>query len=163
MVLYQDTRYGLIRVPAMTREIITDYGHISKPAQIPLDDVPELCRLLKIFANPNRLRILLFLLDREVSVGEIELGLLIKQPSLSHELKKLRDANLVTTKRQSKAIFYKLKNTEIKTLLISVRRALNQSKQTPTEQPQPMAPRDQDSAAFECGLFANIQQHPMRR
>ena len=147
----------------MTREIITDYGQISKPAQKPLADVPELCRLLKIFANPNRLRILLFLLDREVSVGEIELSLQIKQPSLSHELKKLRDAKLVSTKRQSKAIYYKLKNNAIKTLLISVRRALNQSKQTPTNQPHPKTASDQDSGAFECGLFANIQQHPQGR
>ena len=133
-----------------------DIGQYSKPTKMPLDDVPDLCRLMKVFANPNRLRILLFLLDSEVSVGEIESTLKIKQPNLSHELKKLRDAKLVTTTRQSKAVFYKLKNDAIKTLLISVRRDLNQSKQTTAH--QTVNGSGHESDVHECGLFANIQQ-----
>jgi DNA-binding transcriptional ArsR family regulator len=131
----------------------------SSPIQQPLDDASDLCQLLKVLANPNRLRILLYLLRSEVSVGEIASSLKIKQPSLSHELKKLRDAELVATKRQSKAVIYRLKNDAIKTLLISVRRALQESKQVYHQQSQPVIGGSQDSKAFECGLFANIQQH----
>lgn len=68
----------------------------------------EFCGLLKLVSNPNRLRILVFLRDREYAVGEIESGVGLKQPNLSHELRKLRDSGLVSTRRQSKVIFYSL-------------------------------------------------------
>jgi ArsR family transcriptional regulator len=130
--------------------------HFSIPK--PVDDVPELSRLFKILANPNRLRILFFLLDNEVAVGEIESSLQIKQPSLSHELKILRDADLVKTKRQSKVIFYSLKSNSIKTLLISVHRLMNKSKRGLGHQAPPGTDMVQDTDASECGLFASIQQ-----
>lgn len=118
------------------------------------DDASELCRLLKILANPNRMRILLFLLEGEVSVGNIESTLKINQPSLSHELKKLRDAELVTTKRQSKTIYYKLKSDAIKSLLISLPRSLNASRHAYVQQSVSPATRTRDTSALECGIFA---------
>lgn len=134
----------------------TNTTHLSAPD--PLDNALEMCRLLKILANPNRLRILLFLLEGEVSVSEIESTLKIKQPSLSHELKKLRDADFVTTKRQSKAIFYRLKSDAIKSLLISIPRALNASKRAYSQQPLSTVTRTRSASTLECGLFAKILQ-----
>ena len=160
MVLHQNARPGLNQDSVATQQNMSDSKHIPKQIQKPLGDVSDQCRLLKVLANPNRLQILLYLMDREVSVGEIESSLHIKQPSLSHELKKLRDADLVTTKRQSKAVFYKLKSDAVKILLISVRRALHESKQADGDQPLPVISKLHDSRASECGLFANIQQQP---
>lgn len=51
---------------------------------------------------------MLSLQDGEASVGDLELGLKIKQPNLSHELRKLRDKGMVTTRRQSKVVFYSI-------------------------------------------------------
>jgi len=160
MVLHQNARSGLNLQPVATQQNMNDSRDISKQIQKPVDGVSDLCRLLKVLANPNRLQILLYLMDREVSVGEIESSLHIKQPSLSHELKKLRDADLVTTKRQSKAVFYQLKSDAVKILLISIRRALHESKQSNGDQSLPVISKPHDSRASECGLFANIQQQP---
>lgn len=134
----------------------TDTTALSTPE--PLDDVFEMCRLLKILGNPNRLRILLFLLNKEVSVSEIESTLKIKQPSLSHELKKLRDADFVTTKRQSKAIFYRLKSDAIRSLLVSIPRALNASRQVYGQQSLSTVSKTRGNSALECGLFAKTFQ-----
>lgn len=135
--------------------------HFSKIITESENDVAGLCRLMKMLANPNRLRILLFIQDNEASVGEIELSLLIRQPSLSHELKILRDAELVVTRRQSKVIFYSLKNDAVKTLLKSVNRALNESKQNIDDhRSTSLIGELHDLRAIECGLFANIHQHP---
>ena len=69
-------------------------------------ELESLCTNFKVIANPNRLRILIMLLDKEVSVGEIESMLSIKQPTLSHELRNLRNSGLVKTRRESKVVFY---------------------------------------------------------
>lgn len=64
--------------------------------------------LLKALAHPARLMICCELRERELSVGAIEATLNIKQPRLSRELAKLREAGVVTTRRESKVIFYTL-------------------------------------------------------
>lgn len=120
-------------------------------------NVLQLCDVLKILANPNRMRILLHLLDGEIAVGEIESSLQIKQPNLSHELKKLRDADLVTTKRQSKVVFYQLKNNTVKTLLISVCSAMNESSAFDDYALANMPKTSDSKSGVECGLFANVQ------
>lgn len=72
----------------------------------PLAD--EATELLKALAHPARLMICCQLRDTEMSVGDIETTLGIKQPRLSRELAKLRDEGLVDTRKQSKLVFYRL-------------------------------------------------------
>lgn len=72
----------------------------------PLAD--EATDLLKALAHPARLMICCQLRDTEMSVGDIETTLGIKQPRLSRELSKLRDEGLVETRKQSKLVFYRL-------------------------------------------------------
>lgn len=64
--------------------------------------------LLKALAHPARLMICCELRDEEMSVGDIEETLGIRQPRLSRELAKLREDGLVEARRQSKLIFYTL-------------------------------------------------------
>ena len=68
----------------------------------------EATALLKALAHPARLMICCQLRDQEMSVGEIEAKLGIRQPRLSRELAKLREEKLVETRRESKVIFYRL-------------------------------------------------------
>lgn len=68
----------------------------------------EATELLKALAHPERLIICCQLRDTEMSVGDIETTLGIKQPRLSRELSKLRDTGLVTTRKESKLVFYTL-------------------------------------------------------
>ena len=68
----------------------------------------EATELLKALAHPERLIICCQLRDTEMSVGDIESTLGIKQPRLSRELSKLRDTGLVQTRKESKLVFYTL-------------------------------------------------------
>jgi DNA-binding transcriptional ArsR family regulator len=72
----------------------------------PLAD--EATSLLKALAHPARLMICCQLRDCEMSVGEIEETLGVRQPRLSRELGKLREEGLVETRRESKIVFYRL-------------------------------------------------------
>ncbi|MAF94742.1 MAG: transcriptional regulator [Rhodospirillaceae bacterium] len=67
---------------------------------------------LKSLANENRLVILCALVDGEKNVSQLEEILGIRQPTLSQQLARLRADNLVSTRRQSKQIFYNLSSDE---------------------------------------------------
>ena len=68
----------------------------------------EATELLKALAHPVRLMVCCQLRDEEMSVGDIETTLDIKQPRLSRELSKLREEGLVVTRRESKLVYYTL-------------------------------------------------------
>ncbi len=61
---------------------------------------------LKAIAHPLRYRILAILADGEHNVGEIEQTSGIAQPTLSQQLAILRKAELVSTRREAKQIYY---------------------------------------------------------
>ncbi|WP_321893005.1 metalloregulator ArsR/SmtB family transcription factor [Paraburkholderia tropica] len=70
------------------------------------------CNLLKIMANPDRLMVMCRLSQGELSVGELEEQLCIRQPTLSQQLAVLRESGLVSTRRESKNIFYSVASSQ---------------------------------------------------
>jgi len=69
----------------------------------------EASRLLKALGNAQRLRVLCLLVDREMSVGQINEQLPdLGQSALSQHLAKLREEGLVRTRRESQTIWYTL-------------------------------------------------------
>ena len=74
-------------------------------------------RFIKSLANENRLVILCSLAKGEKNVGELEGILGIRQPTLSQQLARLRADNLVSTRRHSKHIFYRLASWEVEKTL----------------------------------------------
>lgn len=72
----------------------------------------EASRLLKALANPDRLLILCNLAEGERNVTELEDLLEMRQPTLSQQLARLRADHLVDTRRDGKAIYYRLASAE---------------------------------------------------
>lgn len=64
--------------------------------------------LLKALANSQRLHILCILVGGEHSVGELNAELGLSQSALSQHLARLREENLVTTRREAQTIHYAL-------------------------------------------------------
>ncbi|WP_413207842.1 ArsR/SmtB family transcription factor [Rhodospirillum sp. A1_3_36] len=73
-----------------------------------LEGIDEVASLLKAMAHPARLKILCWLAIRERSVGELEHLLSERQPAVSQQLSRLREDNLVTTRRVGKQVYYNL-------------------------------------------------------
>jgi DNA-binding transcriptional ArsR family regulator len=67
--------------------------------------------LLKTMGNSDRLMLLCQLSQGEKSVGELEEHLQIKQPTLSQQLTVLRNAELVSTRREGKSIYYMISSS----------------------------------------------------
>jgi DNA-binding transcriptional ArsR family regulator len=72
----------------------------------------KVCALLKVLANPDRLLVMCRLSQDEMSVGELETQLGIRQPTLSQQLAVLRENGLVTARRESKNIFYSVASAQ---------------------------------------------------
>ncbi len=81
---------------------------------------PDVAARLKLLSNPNRLLIVCRLFDGEMSVGDIETELDIRQPTLSRELGHLRDAEIISPRRQSKVVFYSLTNDPMRQLIKAI-------------------------------------------
>jgi DNA-binding transcriptional ArsR family regulator len=75
---------------------------------------------LRMLADQTRLRVLWELRDRELSVGD--LGRLLDRPSpaVSQHLAKLRMAGLVSTRRDGTQIFYRLRTSHVRQLVLDV-------------------------------------------
>jgi DNA-binding transcriptional ArsR family regulator len=69
---------------------------------------------LKIYAQPQRLMILSCLLNRERNVAEIGDATGITQPALSQQLAELRRADLVSTRKEAKQVWYMLADESVK-------------------------------------------------
>lgn len=68
--------------------------------------------LLKVLANENRLMILCTLLDGELSVGELNARVPLSQSALSQHLASLREAGLVSTRKEAQTVYYRVRGDE---------------------------------------------------
>jgi ArsR family transcriptional regulator len=65
-------------------------------------------KVFKALSDPTRLRILMLLLQRELCVCEIVFTLKMEQSRISHQLRILRDADLVEDMREGKWTNYRI-------------------------------------------------------
>jgi ArsR family transcriptional regulator len=73
--------------------------------------------ILRVLSNEDRLLLLCQLTAGEKCVGELEALLDIHQPTLSQQLGVLRKEGLVSTRRESKKIYYQLSDPRVNSLL----------------------------------------------
>lgn len=72
---------------------------------------------LKALSHENRLLLLCLLAERERTVTELENILSLRQAMVSQQLARLRLDQLVTTRRDGKAIHYSLANDDVRQLI----------------------------------------------
>ena len=86
--------------------------------ELPSKDVAErTVQLLKGFADGTRLRILCLLRDREVCVHDLVEALGMTQSAVSHQLRVLRDARLVSHRREGRHVYYRLADRHVRAML----------------------------------------------
>lgn len=107
--------------------------------------------LLKALAHPARLMICCTLRGNELSVSELEEAVGVRQPRLSRELAKLRDAGLVETRREAKSIFYRLPDGSRPAAMLDAICAAMLGQPVPMKV-TPASPKPVDGS----GLFARI-------
>jgi ArsR family transcriptional regulator len=86
-------------------------------------DMPEdellqdLGDLFKVFGDTTRIKIMYALYEGEMCVCAISELLNMTQSAISHQLKTLKDANLVSARRDGKEIYYSLSDDHVKSII----------------------------------------------
>ena len=83
----------------------------------PLGEYEQLATLLKIFGDGTRVRILHALELHEMCVCDLAALLGVTKSAVSHQLKTLRLARLVTNRREGQIVFYSLADDHVKEIL----------------------------------------------
>ena len=94
-------------------------GAVDQVRQVlPPDEVlSDLADLFKIFGDSTRIRILYVLFEAEMCVCDIAALLGMTQSAISHQLKALKNARLVKSRRDGKTVFYSLADDHVKTII----------------------------------------------
>ena len=110
----------------MTEEIGNEGAYLHVHDQVvekvketlPPDEVlGPLSELFKIFGDATRIRILMVLFQSEVCVYDLAKLLNMTQSAISHQLRLLKQARLVTSRREGKIVFYSLADSHVRTML----------------------------------------------
>ena len=83
----------------------------------PEEELEDLADLFKVFGDPTRLRILNVLICGEFCVQDIAQVLSMTQSAISHQLKVLKQNDLVKNRRDGKTIYYSLADSHVATIL----------------------------------------------
>ncbi len=83
----------------------------------PEEEMQDLAELFKVFGDPTRLKILYVLLCSEMCVLDIAQLLGMTQSAISHQLRVLKQMDLVKNRREGKSIFYSLADSHIENIL----------------------------------------------
>ena len=79
----------------------------------PGDDLNRMVQTFKIFGDPSRLRIINALIEEELCVHEIAELMGMTQPAVSHQLRQLKQAHVVRSRREGKHIFYSMEDHHV--------------------------------------------------
>jgi len=99
-------------------EVIHEEAVEKVRSLFPEDEVIfDLADFYKIFGDTTRVKILYALDKSELCVCDISALLGMSVSAVSHQLRTLRDSNLVRTKRQGKVVYYSLSDDHVKSIL----------------------------------------------
>lgn len=85
--------------------------------QIPVKKLAAASELIKLLANPERLKILCLLSEGELNVGDLGRQLKLSQSALSQHLARLRSAGAVKTRKSSQQVYYMLAEPKIRKII----------------------------------------------
>lgn len=77
----------------------------------------DLAELYKVFGDSTRIKILYSLFDEELCVCDIAAVLGMTSSAVSHQLRVLKQAHLVRSRREGKAIFYSLSDAHVRSII----------------------------------------------
>ena len=80
-------------------------------------DFEKVSMTFQLISDPTRLKILWFLCHHETCVNNIAATVEMSSPAVSHHLRLLKQAGLISARRDGKEMYYKLSDTPEATLL----------------------------------------------
>lgn len=80
-------------------------------------NISNMANFFKNFSDSTRVKILYALLNKEMCVGDLAKSLRITQSAISHQLRILRQSNLVKFRKEGKGVIYSLDDLHVSEIL----------------------------------------------
>lgn len=77
----------------------------------------QVCELMTLLSNKNRLMILCHLIEEEMSVGQLAKAIDARETAVSQQLAVLRRERIVKARRQGQTMYYRIIHKEVGGLL----------------------------------------------
>lgn len=100
-----------------------EHNHNHEHEKVEISCIPteeelyDLAELFKVFGDSTRIRILFQLFNDEVNVGDLADSLGMNQSAVSHQLKVLKQAKLIKSRRDGKSMYYSLADEHVRTIV----------------------------------------------
>ena len=82
-------------------------------SKVTLDDLFELSEFFKFFGDTTRIRIIHILMSGEISVNEIAGRLGLEQSAVSHQLRLLRQNDLIRSRKDGRMVYYSIADEHV--------------------------------------------------
>lgn len=82
-----------------------------------IDSLYDLAGLFSVFGDTTRVRILFAVIENEVCVCDIADALEMTVSAVSHQLRVLKNANLVRYRREGRAVYYSIADEHVRSIL----------------------------------------------
>ena len=82
-----------------------------------MEFIQEMAEFFKIFGDGTRIRVLQTLMEGEKNVGDLAEVLEMSQSAVSHQLRVLRQNDLVKYRKEGKVVFYSLDDEHVENVL----------------------------------------------
>lgn len=81
------------------------------------DELFDLAELFKVFGDSTRIKILYVLFESEMCVCDIAEVLGVSQSAVSHQLRIIKGARLIKSRREGKTVLYSLADDHVTTII----------------------------------------------
>ncbi|WP_397341236.1 ArsR/SmtB family transcription factor [Paenibacillus qinlingensis] len=77
-----------------------------------------IAEIFKALGDPTRVKIIYFLLNKELCVHDLGLRIGMEQSAVSHQLRYLRDLHIVKRRKEGKTVYYSLDDEHIEQIFV---------------------------------------------
>lgn len=92
-----------------------------------LEKAQRMAEFFSLLGDPNRLRLLSILVERELCVCDLAAALDMSESAVSHQLRALRTLRLVSYQKRGRKVFYRLQDRHVLELYHSVAEHLDEA------------------------------------
>jgi len=101
----------------LTRVVHLERVNRAKQEAIPESELNRLAQTFKVLGDPTRLKIIKALAGGEMCVCDLAAYLGLSESAVSHQLRRMRDQNLVAPRREGQVLYYALDDHHVAELL----------------------------------------------
>ncbi len=98
-------------------EVSADEVQIARDCMVDALTARTLAGIFHFLGDTTRLRIISALAEREFCVGDLTAALEMEQSAVSHQLRDMREFNLVRSRKEGRHVFYRLDDEHVYDLI----------------------------------------------